>query len=68
MTVGSPLMKKVLMPLAKSVLLALELSVGMSGSAIQKKIYGSGTIALVILNEEMEDTMKMLNRLKNQVY
>ena len=68
MTVGSPLMKKVLMPLAKSVLLALGLSVGMSGAAIQKKTYGSGTTALVILNEEMEDIMKMLNRLKNQVY
>ena len=68
MTVGSPLMKKVLMPLAKSVLLALGLSVGMSGASIQKKIYRSGTIALVILNEEMEDTVKMLNRLKNQVY
>ena len=56
------------MPLAKSVLLALGLSVGMSGASIQKKIYRSGTIALVILNEEMEDTVKMLNRLKNQVY
>ena len=56
------------MPLAKSVLLALGLSVGMSEAAIQKKIYGSGTTALVILNEEMEDIMKMLNRLKNQVY
>ena len=61
-------MKSVLTPLAKSVLLLLGLSAGMSAAdaAIQKKIYGSGTTALIISNEEMEDIMKWLNRLKNQ--
>ena len=34
-------------------------------AAIQMEIYGSGTIALIIWNKEMEDIMKLLNRLKN---
>ena len=52
MTTGLPLMKIVLMPLAKSVLLPLRLPAGMSAAdaAIQKKIYGAGTTALIILN------------------
>ena len=52
MTTGLPLMKVVLMPLAKSVLLPLRLPAGMSAAdaAIQKKIYGAGTTALIILN------------------
>ena len=29
-------------------------------AAIQKKIYGSGPTALIISNEEMEDTMKIV--------
>ena len=33
-------------------------------AAIQKKIYGSGTIALVISNEEMEDIMKIVKSLE----
>ena len=61
-------MKSVLKPLAKSVLLLLGLSAGMSAAdaAIQKKTYGSGTTASITSNEEMEDKMKWLNRLKNQ--
>ena len=53
MTAGLPLMKSVLTPLAKSVLLPLGLSAGMSPAdvAIQKKIYGSSTTALLISNE-----------------
>ena len=52
MTTGLPLMKIVLMPLAKSVLLPLRLPAGMlaADAAIQKKIYGAGTTALIILN------------------
>ena len=43
---GLPLIKSLLVPLAKSDLLPLGLLSGMSaaGSAIWKKIYGSGTI------------------------
>ena len=32
--------------------------------AIQKKIYGSGTTALIISNEEMEYTMKIVKLLE----
>ena len=57
MTAGLPLMKSVLTPLAKIVLLPLGLSAGMS--AIQRKIYRLGSTALIILNEEMNDIMKI---------
>ena len=66
MTAGLPLMKSVLTPLPKNVLLPLGLATGMSAAdaAIQKKIYGSGTIALVISNEEMEDIMEIVKSLE----
>ena len=66
MTAGLPLMKSVLTLLAKSVLLPLELSVGMSAAdaAIQKKIHGSGSTALITSNEEMEDIMKIVKSLE----
>ena len=67
-------MKGVLTPSAKSVLLPLGLSAGMSAAdaAIQKKIYGSGcpsdlalrTTALIISNEEMEDIIKIVKSLE----
>ena len=45
MTAGSPLMKCLLTPLAKSVLLPLGVTATASATdaAIQKKIFGSGT-------------------------
>ena len=57
MTAGLPLMKYVLIQLAKSVLLPLGVSAGMSAAdaATQRKIYTSGTTALIISNQEMED-------------
>ena len=66
MTAGLPLTKSVLTPLAKSVLLPLGLSAGMSlaDAAIQKEIYESGTTALIISNEEMEDVMKIVKSLE----
>ena len=66
MTAGLPLMKRALTPLAKNVLLPLGLSAGMSAAdaSFQKKIYRSGTTALIILNEEMEDIMKIVNSCK----
>ena len=39
-----------------------------ANAAIQKKIYGSGSTALITSNEEIEDIMKKVNRLKNQGY
>ena len=55
-------MKSVITPLVKIVLIPLGLSAGTSAAhaAIQKEIYGSGTIALIISNEEMEDIMKIV--------
>ena len=52
--------------LAKSVLIPLGLSAGISvaDAAIQKKIYGSGTTALIISNEEFEDIMKIVKSLE----
>ena len=66
MTAGLPLMISVLTPLAKSVFLPLWLSAGMlaADAVIQKNIYGSGITALVILNEEMEDIMKIVKSLE----
>ena len=70
MTAVLPLMKGVFTPLAKSVLFLFGISAAMStaDSAIQKTFHGSGTTALVISNEEIEDIMKMLNWSKNQDY
>ena len=55
-------MKNVIQPLAKSVLIPLGLTAAASaaGAGIQKKILGSGTTALIISNDEMEDIMKIV--------
>ena len=77
MTAGLPLMKNVLTPLDKNVSLPFELSA--ADAAIQKTktnkkdLHGSGhpldlasrTAALIILNEEMEDIMKIVNSLED---
>ena len=57
MTAGLLLIKQLITPVAKSVLIPLGLTAAASATnaAIQKKIYGSGTIAAIISNEEMED-------------
>ena len=66
MTAGLPLMKSVLTTLAKSGLLLIALSAGMSAAdaAIQKKIHGSGSTALIISNEEVKDIMKIVKSLE----
>ena len=63
MRAGLPIIKIVL---TASVLVSLGLSAGMlSGdTAIQKKIHRSGTTALTISNQEMEDIMKIVTSLK----
>ena len=62
MTAGLPIMKNLLTPLARSFLVPLGLSAGISAAdvIIQKKIYGSGTTASIISNEETEDIMKIV--------
>ena len=66
MTAGLPLMKSVLTTLAKSGLLLIALSAGMSAAdaAIQKKIHGSGSTALIISTEEVKDIMKIVKSLE----
>ena len=59
---GLPLIKNVNKPLAKSVLIPLGLTAAASAAdtGIQKRILSSGTTALVILNEEMNDITKIV--------
>ena len=59
---GLPLMENVLRPLAKSVLILLGLTAEASAidRAIHKKIFQSRTATLIILNEEMNDMMKIV--------
>ena len=66
MSAGAPLIKHVITLLAKSILLPLGLTTGMTptDAVIQKKILGSGTTALIISNEEMEDIMKIVESLE----
>ena len=58
---GLPLMKNVLKPLAKSILIPLGSTAAASATdaAIHKRMFGSGFIALIISNEEMNDIMKI---------
>lgn len=66
--VALPLVKNVLQPLAKSVLmipLGLTVAATAAEVGIHKKILGSGTTALVISNEEMKDIMKIVQSLED---
>ena len=57
---GLPLIENVLKPLAKSVLIPLELTAVASATdaAIHKKMFGLGMTTLIISNKEMNDIMK----------
>ena len=59
---GLPLIKDIIKPLAKSVLIPLGLTAAASeaDTGIHKKILGSGTTTLIISNDEMEGIMKMV--------
>ena len=62
--IGLPLMKNVLEPLAKSVLIPLRLTAASAtDAAIHKKMFGSGMTTLKISNEEMSDIMKLVKSL-----
>ena len=67
---GLPLIKNVIKPLAKSVLIPLGLTAAASAAdaGIHKKILGSGTTTLIISNDEMEDIIKIVNLLNILVY
>ena len=59
-------MKNVLKPLAKSVLIPSGLTAAASATdtAIHKTMFGSGNMTLMISNEEMNDTMKIVKSLE----
>ena len=63
---AGPLMK-VAMLLAKNVLAPLGLTAAMSAvdGSIKKKMLGSGTTALIISNDEMNDIIKIVKSLEN---
>ena len=65
---GLPLMKSVIKPLAKSVLVPLGLTAAASaaGAGIHKKILGSGhNTTLVISNNDMQDLSKIIKSLED---
>ena len=67
---GLPLIKNVIKPLAKSVLIPLGLTVAASAAdaGIHKKILGSGNnnnTTLIISNDEMDDILKIVKSLEN---
>ena len=64
---GWSLIRNVLKPLAKSTLIPLRLTAAAptTNAAIHKKMFGSGTTALTISNEEMHNLMKIVKFLKN---
>ena len=60
-------MKNVIKPLAKSILSYLGLITAASGAdaRIHKKIFGSGTTALIISNDEMKDIIRTAKSLED---
>ena len=65
---GLPLIKNVIKPLAKSVLIPLGLTAAASAAdaGIHKKILGSGNnITLIISNDEIEDIIKIVKSLED---
>ena len=64
---GLPLIENVLKPLAKSVLIPLELTAAAASAidaAIHKKMFGSGVTTLITSIEEMNDILKIVNSLE----
>ena len=64
---GLPLIKNVIKPLAKSVLIPLGLTAAASAAdaGIQKKILGSGTTTSITSNEKMSDIMRIVQALED---
>ena len=62
-----PLMKNVIKPLDKSVLIPLGLTAAASAAdaGIHKKILGSGNTTLIISNDEIEDIIKIVKSLED---
>ena len=64
---GLPLIKNVIKPLAKSVLILLGLNAAASAADtwIHKRILGSGNTTLIISNDEIEDIIKIVKSLED---
>ena len=64
---GLPLIKNVIKPLAKSVLIPLGLTAAASqaDAGIHKNILGSGNKTLIISNDEIEDIIKIVKSLED---
>ena len=64
---GLPLIKNVIKPLAKSVLIPLGLTAAASAAdaGIHKKILGSGNTPLILLNKDIEDLIKIVKSLED---
>ena len=64
---GLPLIKNVVKPLAKSVLILLGLTAAASAgdAVIHTKILDSWTTTLIISNDEMEDVIKIVKSLED---
>ena len=64
---GLPLIKNVIKPLAKSVLIPLGLIAAASAadSGIHKSILGSGTTTLLISNDKIKDIIKIVKSLED---
>ena len=59
---GLPLLKSVIKPLG---ILGLTAATSATDAAINKKILGSGTTALIISNDEMNDILKIVKSLED---
>ena len=63
---GVPLIKNVIKPLAKSVLIPLGLTASASAAGIHKKILGSGNMTtLLISSDEINDVIKIVKSLED---
>ena len=64
---GSPLIKNLIKPLAKSVLIPLGLTAAESAAdaGIHNKILGSGNTTLIISNDEMKDIIEIVKSLED---
>ena len=62
-----PLIKSVITPLAKSVLIPLGLTAAASAAdaGIHKKILGSGNTTLIISNKDMDDLIRIVKSLED---
>ena len=63
---GLPLIRNILKPLAKNVLIPLQLIAAASAAdaTIHKKMFGSGVTALIISNVKMNDVVKIVKCLE----